>query len=358
MRTGVANLPLHDGRVPPWLFQRMARLAGEIATAVVELFGAGELLRRLSDPFWFQALGCVLGYDWHSSGVTTTVCAALKEGIKGREGELGLFIAGGKGRTSRNTPAEIENFARLFGFDPSPLIYASRMAAKVDSSALQDGYQIYHHCFLFTREGLWAVVQQGMNLENKYARRYHWLGERVGDFVCEPHSAICSQGRGQVLNLVAGESGENRKIMALLAAEEKPHRLTAELEKLKTLNLPPRHRMLLEDIDTKRLGRILLSTYERKPQGFEQLLGMEGVGAKTLRALSLIAEIIYGAPASFRDPARYSFAHGGKDRHPYPLDRRTYDQSIAVLSQALSRARLGAGEKREARLRLLPWIGE
>jgi hypothetical protein len=334
----------------------MAQLAGQIAAAIVELFGIQELLRRLSDPFWFQALGCVLGYDWHSSGVTTTVCGALKEGIRGKERDLGLFVAGGKGRVSRNTPLEIERFAETLSFDPSPLVYASRMAAKVDNSALQDGYQLYHHTFFFSSQGLWAIVQQGMNPTTRYARRYHWLGERVKNFVCEPHHAICSQGRGEGLNLVAEESEEARKTIAQLSAEEKPHKLVRELERLKTLNLPHRHHLLLEDIHPQRLDKILLSAYERQPKDFEHLLGIEGVGPKTLRALSLIAEIIYGTPLSFRDPARYSFAHGGKDRHPYPIDKETYDRSIAILSQAIHKAKLSPGEKRDAFLRLSPWV--
>jgi len=207
-RTGIANLPLHYGKVPPWLFGRMCQLAREITIVTVTEFGTGEMLRRLSDPFWFQAFGCVLGYDWHSSGVTTTVCGALKEGMRGLERELGLFVAGGKGRTSRKTPTEIENTGHLLKVNSSSLVYASRMSAKVDNSALQDGYQLYHHSFFFTRDGSWAVIQQGMNEVNRYARRYHWLGEKVVDFVCEPEAAICSQARGEALNLVASESAK------------------------------------------------------------------------------------------------------------------------------------------------------
>jgi len=354
-RTGVANLPLHYGKVPPWLFGRMSQLAREITVVIVDEFGTEEMLRRLSDPFWFQALGCVLGYDWHSSGVTTTVCGALKEGIRGLEKELGLFVAGGKGRTSRKTPVEIEKYGHLLRVNPSPLIYASRMSAKVDNSALQDGYQLYHHTFFFSNEGSWAVIQQGMNELNRYARRYHWLGEKVTDFVCEPQSAICSQGRGEALNLVASESTKARNTIAHVATEEKPYRIVTQLNKLKTLNLPRRSYIMLEDIHPDRLARIFTIAYERQPQNFESLLGLEGVGPKTLRALSLISELVYNTPVSLRDPASYSFAHGGKDGHPYPVDRKTYDSSIQFLAQALDKAKIGDKEKLEALRRLKTW---
>ena len=354
-RTGIANLPLHYGKVPPWLFGRMSQLAREITVVIVDEFGAEEMLRRLSDPFWFQAFGCVLGYDWHSSGVTTTVCGALKEGMRGLERELGLFVAGGKGRTSRKTPAEIESFGHLLKVHPSPLVYASRMSAKVDNSALQDGYQLYHHSFFFTKGGSWAVVQQGMNQVSRYARRYHWLGEKVIDFVCEPEAAICSQARGEALNLVASESTQARDVIAHIAAEEKPEKIVNQLKKLQTLDLPCRHYLNPNDIHPDRLNKIFLSTYERKPQDFESLLALEGVGPKTLRALSLISELVYNTPVSLRDPARYSFAHGGKDGHPYPVDGKVYDSSIQFLAQAVDKARIGNREKLDAFKRLEAW---
>ncbi len=303
-RTGVANLPLHYGKAPPWLFQRMVKLAQAIVLAIVEDYTPQEVLRRLSDPFWFQAFGCVLGFDWHSSGVTTTVCGALKEGLRGLEHESGLFIAGGKGKVSRQTPSELEAIGQRLGLDTSYHIYASRMSAKVDSSALQDGYQIYHHSFFLAADGAWAVVQQGMNEFTRYARRYHWLGEKIEDFVCEPHNAICSDGRGEALNHVARE-----------------------------------------DINPKNLARTLLSTYERKPDGFEGLIALRGVGPKTIRALSLVSEMVYGVPSSRRDPALYSFAHGGKDGHPYPVDRENYDRTIHFLTEALRRAKVGERER-------------
>jgi hypothetical protein len=351
-RTGIANLPLHYGKVPPWLFERMVKLAREIIIAIVADFGSEEVLRRLSHPYWFQAFGCVLGYDWHSSGVTTTLCGALKEGIRGLEKDLGLFIAGGKGKTSRKTPTEIEGWGNLIALNPAPLVYASRMSAKVDSSAIQDGYQLYHHTFFFTTGGSWTVVQQGMNEATRYARRYHWLGERVTDFVNEPHSAILSEARGQALNLVASESEPARATITGIATGEKPHNVLAELKRLKTLDLPSRFYLTIHDLHPDSLSRILLSTYERQPNNFEQLLGLKGVGPKTLRALSLISELVYGVAPSYRDPARYSFAHGGKDGIPYPVDRKTYDQSIELLSRAINRTKLGIGEKRETLNRL------
>jgi hypothetical protein len=354
-RTGIANLPLHYGKVPAWLFARMSQLAREITIATVVEFGTGEMLRRLSDPFWFQAFGCVLGYDWHSSGVTTTVCGALKEALRGLENELGLFVAGGKGRTSRKTPAEIENAGHLLKVNPLSLVYASRMSAKVDNSALQDGYQLYHHSFFFTRDGSWAVIQQGMNEVNRYARRYHWLGEKVSDFVCEPEAAICTQAKSEALNLVATESAEARDVITQVAAEEKPDKIVNQLNRLKTLNLPRRAYVSLEDIHPDRLSKIFLSAYERKPKNFESLLALEGMGAKTLRALSLISELVYDTPVSLRDPASYSFAHGGKDGYPYPVDREIYDSSIQFLSQALKKVKIGDSEKLEAFRRLRAW---
>lgn len=351
-RTGIANLPLHYGKVPPWLFERMVKLAREITIAIVTEYGPEEMLRRLSHPYWFQAFGCILGYDWHSSGVTTTLCGALKEGLKGLEKELGLFVAGGKGRTSRRTPEEIELWGERISLDPRPLIYASRMSAKVDNSAVQDGYQLYHHSFLFTKSGSWAVIQQGMNEATRYARRYHWLGEKVLSFVNEPHSAVLSEGRGKALNLVASESDPARTTITEIATKQKPEEILAELKKLKSLTLPPHHYLTTEDLHPDSIARILLSTYERQPKDFEQLLGLEGVGPKTIRALSLISELVYGVAPSYRDPARYSFAHGGKDGIPYPVDRRTYDQSIELLRKVINRTKIGIGEKREALNRL------
>jgi len=351
-RTGIANLPLHYGKAPRWLFERMVPLAREITIAIVSEYGPEEMLRRLSHPYWFQAFGCVLGFDWHSSGVTTTLCGALKEGVKGIERDLGLFVAGGKGKASRKTPSEIEDWGEKISLDPAPLVYASRMSAKVDSAAVQDGYQLYHHTFLFTAKGSWTVVQQGMNETNHYARRYHWLSEIVTDFVNEPHAAILSEARGETLDLTAGESLPARTTITSIATEETPEKIIAELKQIKTLSLPARHQIYTTDLHPDSLSKIILSAYERQPEDFEHLLGLSGVGAKTIRALSLISELVHGVAPSYRDPARYSFAHGGKDGIPYPVDRKTYDQSIELLSKAINRSKLGLTEKQQAFTRL------
>jgi hypothetical protein len=351
-RTGVANLPLHHGKAPRWLFERMVKLAREITIVIVSDFGPEEMLIRLSNPYWFQAFGCVLGFDWHSSGVTTTLCGALKEGVRGLEKDLGFFVAGGKGGTSRKTPVEVENWGEKIGLNPAPLVYASRMSAKVDNNAVQDGYQLYHHNLFFTTNGKWAVVQQGMNETSRYARRYHWLGETVTDFVNEPHSAILTEKQATTLNLVASESAPARATITQIATETKPENLMADINKLTTLTLPPHHPVTVADIHPDSLSKIILSVYKRQPEDFERLLGMQGVGAKTLRALSLISELVYGVAPSYRDPARYSFAHGGKDGYPYPVDRETYDKSIEILSKVINKSRLSPAEKNEAAGRL------
>jgi hypothetical protein len=351
-RTGYAHLPLHGGKAPRWLFERMVPLSREIVAFVAAEFGREEVLRRLSDPYWFQAFGCVLGFDWHSSGLTTTVCGALKEGLKPLQRELGLFVAGGKGATSRRTPAEITAACERTGLDPAPLVRASRLSAKVDNSAVQDGYQLYHHAFVFTDRGEWCIVQQGMNDANAMARRYHWLSEGVRSYVDEPHAAVCCDATGETLNLVAHESAAVRSASAQLAAQ-RPEVVLEALGHLPTLEMPRRHAVHVEaDVDPRRLQKVLLATYEAAPADFEALLGIEGVGARTLRALALTSELIYGTKASLRDPARYSFAHGGKDGTPFPVDRATYDRTIAVLHDALGKARIDRSEKVAAFRRL------
>lgn len=336
----------------------MVKMGGAILEAMVYDGGPEFVLARLADPFWFQALGCALGFDWHSSGLTTTVCGALKEALRERGPYLGLFAAGGKGKTSRQTPAEILYTGEKYPLarNPEELVQASRMAAKVDSAAVQDGYQLYHHTFFFTFSGHWAVVQQGMNEATRRARRYHWLSLTLKDFVCEPHAAVCCDHRGEALNLVAGESEPARRVIGMLACQ-KPEKIMRELANLKekSLSLPARHKLMLEDITPAGLHRVLLKSYERQPEDFTALLATEGVGAKALRALSLLSELVYGTPPSYRDPARFSFAHGGKDGHPYPVDRQTYDRSIAFLEKALLEARLGRQEKIEAFRRLGNW---
>jgi len=329
----------------------MVPLAREIVIFIVAEFGRQEVLRRLSDPYWFQAFGCVLGFDWHSSGLTTTVCGALKEGLRGTEKELGIFVAGGKGATSRKTPAEITAACEHIGRDPRPLVYASRISAKVDNSAVQDGYQLYHHSFLFTAQGEWCIVQQGMSDETAMARRYHWLSDDVDDYVNEPHAAICCDTTAPSLNLVAAESAEVRTASAQLAAD-KPEVTLQVLHHLPLLELPRRHEVGSSDINPGYLQKILLRTYEAAPADFETLLSIEGVGAKTLRALALTSELIYGTRASHKDPARYSFAHGGKDGTPYPVDRVTYDKTIEVIRDALNHAKVDRTEKVHAFRRL------
>jgi len=345
MRKGIANLPLHYGSAPSWLFDRMVRLAREITIYLVTQFGPEEFLRRMAHPFWFQSLGCLLGFDWHSSGVTTTTCGAIKEGVKGLEKDLGLFVCGGKGGRSRKTPYQIEEYCFKNSLScGNDLIYASRISAKVDNTALQDGYQLYHHSFFFDRKGHWAVVQQGMNEGSRMARRYHWLSDEVEEFVNEPESAICCDQKGPALNLVAQESEKSRQTIALLA-QNRPERNLALIGKIKlSLNLPKRHQILISDLRKEYLSRIFLSTYRRSPENFEKLLMVKGVGPKTIRALSLIAELIYGSKPSYQDPVRYSFAHGGKDGTPYPVNKRTYDQSIEILRQAVRKARVSPFE--------------
>ena len=330
----------------------MVKLAREISVHIVSEFGSDEMLRRLSDPFWFQALGCVLGFDWHSSGVTTTVTGALKEGIRGLESDLGFYAGGGKGAASRQTPVEIANACERLSIDPRPLVYASRMSAKVDSAAVQDGYQLYHHAFFFTPSGGWCVVQQGMNDDNGMARRYHWLSTAVRSYVNEPHAAVCAEAEAPTLNLVASESDAVRSASAELARNE-PSVVLSALAKMPALTMPRRHAVLRADVNPQYLQKILLKTYDRAPEDFETLLGMEGVGGRTLRALALVSEIIYGTPASTRDPARFSFAHGGKDGFPYPVDTGTYDSTVETLRNAVTRAGIDRSERVQALKRLV-----
>ena len=380
VRRRMAQMPLHRGKAPRWLFKRMARLAGPVTMAIVDEFGPLEMLRRLSDPWWFQAFGCVLGFDWHSSGVTTVTCGALKEAARQCGDDLGILVAGGKGKTSRNTPTEIRDAAeRLAIARGEKLVHASRMSAKVDSAAVQDGFVVYHHAFFFTPRGSWCVVQQGMNDKAGWARRYHWLGESVDDFVCEPHAAIgdlaerssnsVDQRQRSVLNLVASEGEANRQASAKLVHEH-PERMLEEIKAAThgpTLFAPRRHRVLGRDVNEKRLRRILIDAHEQHPEGFQALLGLGGVGPATIRSLSLLAEIIFEAPASRRDPreirsrnpetrtrrwADYSYAHGGKDGTPFPVDCDTYDRNISVLTDAIRRARLGENDRFHALRRL------
>ncbi len=333
----------------------MVRLSREIIVYLASEHGARDVLRRLSDPFWFQAFGCVLGFDWHSSGVTTTVCGAVKEALKGIDAEIGIFAAGGKGNASRRTPQQIAEACDRTGGDARALVYASRTAAKVDSAAVQDGYQLYHHAFFFTHGGEWCVVQQGMSDATRTARRYHWLSDSVDSFVDEPHEAICCDVLGDTLNLVAHENEPVRRASAALAGQrpEITLRALARTPQLPLLEMPARHVLLPElDVASPYLEKILLKTYERAPANFEALLGIEGVGPKTLRALALASELVHGTPATMRDPARFSFAHGGKDGTPFPVDRATYDKTIEVLNRAVNRSAIDRSEKVQAFRRL------
>jgi len=372
MRTGIATVPLDIGKCPRWLFERMKRLARAIAFAIVQEFGPEEFLKRISDPIWFQSLGCVIGFDWNSSGLTTTTLGALKEGIFGLEDELGIYVCGGKGKTSRKTPDEIRMFGLTRGFDfYEKLIYASKITAKVDSCLIQAGFQIYHHNFIFTKDGKFAVVQQGMNTQLQKARRYHWLSLKIKDFTEEPHSGIVSDVRLKPLNLVAKESRENKEISVEMVREEpktflRDFRLICEKSDslMKQKRLPGFCEMELKDVefyhhpvekekfDLKRLKKTIEKAHFLKPENFEQLLMTEGVGPKTIRALSLVSEIIYGAKPSYEDPARYSFAHGGKDGTPYKVDRATYDKTISVLEKGIEMAKISLKEKEMAKQRL------
>jgi hypothetical protein len=355
-RIGSANLPLHGGRAPAYLFARMKQLAPEIVQLIVQEHGRDAFLQRISDPFWFQAFGCVLGFDWHSSGVTTTVCGALKEGLQPRADELGIYVAGGKGKSSLRTPVELHAIGDHLGINGAQLAYNSRMSAKVDSAAVQDGFAIYHHTFIVTSDQKWAVVQQGMREGDGMARRYHWLGERVNDFVCEPHAAVASDLRDQpVLNFVASESTPARSAVTELARET-PARVDQEISRIISMQLPVRHWIdIKRDINPTHLRKVMISTYEAAPQDFEALLALRGVGPAALRALSLVAEVVHGTPTSMRDPARFSFAHGGKDGIPFPVDRRTYDHSIEWLRDAVAKTRIGHTERTKALRRLAGW---
>src|SRR5579885_1607600 len=347
-RSGCADLPLHGGRVPAWLAGRMTKLGAAIAESILYHYGTAELLSRLSDPFWFQALGCVMGMDWHSSGITTSVLGALKRGLNPRAHELGVFVCGGRGRHSRRTPDELRTIAERNGLDGAELARTSRLTARVDNNAIGDGFQLYLHTFIVSASGEWAVVQQGMNEQTALARRYHWHSASVRDFTCQPHTAIVGEPQGEILNLVDANARPAQKAMLAITAEA-PDRTVAEFRKLAE---PRHHEVRAEDVDPKRLGAVLAVAYERQLRDFASLLLLEKVGPRTLQSLALIAEVIHGAPTRFSDPARFSFALGGKDRHPFPVPLKTYDESLSVLRRGLDRAKLGYSEKLDGFRRL------
>jgi hypothetical protein len=347
-RSGTADLPLHGGRVPAWLAERMTQLGTAIAEQVVLNYGPSELLTRLSDPFWFQALGCVMGMDWHSSGITTSVMGALKRGLNPRFADLGFAVCGGRGRHSRRTPDELRSFSAQTGLDGEALARTSRLTARIDNNAVGDGFQLYLHAFMIHRSGEWAVVQQGMNEQNHLARRYHWHSAAVRDFVSNPHSAILGQPQGNILNLVDARAAQAQR--ALLTIARTP--VDAVLREARHLAMPAHHDVRAADVDLKRLGAVLAVAHDRDLRDFASLLLVEGMGARTLQSLALIAEVVHGAPSRFSDPARFSFAHGGKDGHPFPVPLRTYDESLGILRRSLDAARLGHTEKLEGFRRL------
>jgi hypothetical protein len=347
-RSGIADLPLHGGRVPQWLAERMTRLGTAITEVIVRDYGASAFLSRLSDPFWFQALGAVMGMDWHSSGITTSVMGALKRGIGPRAAELGIYVCGGRGRFSRNTPQELRVLADARGFDGEALVRASRLTARIDNNAIADGFQIYLHSFVVAASGEWAVVQQGLNDRSGMARRYHWHSATVRDFVAEPHTAIVGEHQGTIMNLVDIHAQPARSAL-LEIAREKP---ATTLATARRLRMPDHHEVRSSDIDLKRLGGVLAVAYERDLRQFAELLLLENLGPRTLQSLALIAEVVHGAPTRFSDPARFSFAHGGKDGHPFPVPLKTYDKTLDFLRVSLDAARLGDREKLDGFRRL------
>jgi hypothetical protein len=322
----------------------MAQLGLAITEAVITEYGRAEVIRRLSDPFWFQSLGAVMGMDWHSSGITTSVMGALKRAINPHSKELGIFVCGGKGKYSRETPAELMKIANSTGLDGNYLSRCSRLSAKVDNTALQDGFQLYLHNFILSSEGDWAVVQQGMNTGNSTARRYHWHSANLRSFVDEPHTAICGVNQGTILNMVASEAAPSRSSMMSLT-KEGPKKMLAEAQKLV---MPAHHEVRAKDVNLKRLGSVLWLAHEKKPADFEELLLLEGVGPRTLQSLALVSEVIYGTSSRFQDPARFSFAHGGKDGHPFPVPLKVYDETLGILQNAVQRAKIANSDKKQA----------
>lgn len=371
--TGNADLPLHGGRVPAWLANRMAALGRVIAEAIVHRYGRDELLSRLAHPFWFQSFGAVMGMDWHSSGITTSVVSALKHGLRPLRNELGVYVCGGRGRHSRQTPAELLSVGQQTGLDGDALAYKSRLVAKVDSAAVQDGYELYLHAFFVTSSGTWCVVQQGMNTERAEARRYHWLSEHAGSYLDSPHAAIDGRHCGTIINLAHERARRNRQA-GLELVRAGPDRTVAVLRHLRAadntalslfpepgympdtaipyLRLPAHHEVRASDVVLKRLHGVLAAAADRGPKDFTELLMAPGVGKRTLASLALVAEVIYGAPARFSDPARFSLALGGKDGHPFPVPLKVYDETLRVLTSAVGQAKLGNTDKLSAIQRL------
>ena len=389
--SGHADLPLHTGTVPRWLADRMMMLGTLISESIVENFGADELLVRLSDPLWFQSFGAVMGMDWHSSGITTSVLYALKRGLNPRAKELGVYVCGGRGKYSRMTPDELLGIAEIEGLDGTALVKNSKLVAKVDNNAVQDGFQLYQHNFILTKSGNWTVVQQGMNTAEKKARRYHWCSAGLRSFIEEPHTGVVGDNRGEILNLTASAAEPARNSILEMSHEE-PEKLLKEIiligkepsqmilmqggesksfstakapEKLaiqgelfpelsteRSVVMPIHHEVLAQDVDLKRLGGVLATAYQNQPKNFEELMLTPGLGPRTLQSLTLVSEVIYGTPSRFTDPARFSFAHGGKDGHPFPVPLKIYDESIRILHDSIEKSKLGYKEKSDCIKRL------
>lgn len=343
-RSGSADLPLHYGYVPVWLAERMAKLGLAIVENILVDYGKDDLLRRLSDPFWFQSLGAVMGMDWHSSGITTSVMGALKRSVNPHSRELGIYICGGKGKYSKETPNELIKISERTGLDGDHLVKCSKLSAKVDNTAIQDGFQLYTHNFILSDTGKWAVVQQGMSDRSKTARRYHWLSDSLTSFVNDPHTSIYGQNTGYILNMADSQAETSRNGVMQIAGEN-PERMISEINKLV---LPSHHDVRAENVDLKRLGAVLWLAQEKQPADFEDLLLLKGLGPRTLQSLALVSEVIHGTPSRFKDPARFSFAHGGKDGHPFPVPTKVYDETIGTLQNAVYRAKLGKTEENAA----------
>jgi hypothetical protein len=347
-RSGFADLPLHGGRVPPWLADRMTQLGTAIVESILLHYGHSELLSRISDPYWFQALGSVMGMDWHSSGITTSVIGALKRGLNPRAHELGLYVCGGRGRHSRNTPAELRAIAENRSFDADALVRTSRLVAKIDNNCIADGFQIYLHSFILAANGEWSIVQQGLNDSSGLARRYHWHSANVRDFLSDPHTGIAGPHQGTIMNLVDPKAHPAQG--ALISIAHEPPEVT--LREIRHLGMPRHHDVRAEDVDLKRLGAVLAVAHERELKNFADLLLVENLGPRTLQTLAMVAEVVHGTPTRFSDPARFSFALGGKDGHPFPVPLKTYDESISVLRRSLDKAKLDGGAKIEGFRRL------
>jgi hypothetical protein len=346
--SGTADLPLHGGRVPDWLATRMTQLGTAIAEHIVLSYGQSEFLTRLSDPFWFQAFGCVMGMDWHSSGITTSVMGALKRGLNSRFSDLGIAVCGGRGRHSVRTPEELRAFSDRTGLQGEKFARTSRLTARIDNNAVADGFQLYLHSFVITKSGEWTVVQQGMNPQSHLARRYHWHSATIRDFTCEPHTAIVGKPQGIILNLVDRRARQAQAALLTIAGQP----VENSLHEIRKLTMPAHHDVRATDVDLKRLGAVLALAHARELRNFADLLLVEGLGPRTLQSLALVAEVIHGAPSRFSDPARFSFAHGGKDGHPFPVPLHTYDETLAVLRRSLASAHLQQTEKIEAFRRL------